>query len=228
VVGRLEHPPARPRARDQGRLTVPAGSYAGVLQLDVIRPGLWRWTVPHPDWEPAEPGSSGDWPQEVGCVLYETQGLAVWIDPLAPAQDGAFWEWADARCAERDVVVLETLPFHRRSSERLISRYAASSRPPEGVEAFPFPALGETMYWIAEHRALVPGDRLLTSGADGELSLCPQSWLRHLDPVPTPAEAAATLALLRGLDVELVLVSHGEPVLDGAAAALAHALEHAA
>jgi hypothetical protein len=198
------------------------------LKLDVIRPGLWRWTAPHPDWQPAAPGSSGSWPQEVGCVLYETQGLAVWIDPLAPADDGAFWEWADARCRDRHVVVLETLPFHRRSSELLISRYAASSEPPEGVEAFPFPALGETMYWIAEHRALVPGDRLLTCGADGELSLCPQSWLRYLDPVPTHAQAAATLALLRGLDVELVLVSHGEPVPAGAADALARALEHAA
>ena len=54
---------------------------------------------------------------------------------------------------ESDDTVLETLPFHRRSSELLISRYAASSEPPEGVEAFPFPTLGETMYWIAEHRA---------------------------------------------------------------------------
>jgi hypothetical protein len=193
----------------------------------VIRPGLWRWTAPHPDWEAADAGSPGDWPREVGCVLYETPTHALWIDPLDPADDGAFWKWADARCAGRDVVVLQTLPCHRRNRDGFLARYGASSTPPEGVDAFPFAALGETMYWIAEHRALVPGDRLLTSG-DGELSLCPQSWLRHLDPEPTLAQAGAALALLRGLDAELVLVSHGEPVLADGAAAIGQALDAAA
>jgi len=194
----------------------------------VIRPGLWRWTAPHPEWEPAEPGSPGDWPPDVGCVLYETAATAVWIDPLAPAEDGgAFWDWADARCADRAVAVLETIPFHSRSCDRFVERYSASTQPPDAVESLPFPALDETMFWLPEHRALVPGDRLLTSGPSGELSLCPQSWLRYLDQPPGPAEFREALAELLTLDVDVVLVSHGEPVLAEGAAAIAAALDGA-
>jgi hypothetical protein len=91
------------------------------------------------------------------------------------------------------------------------------------VRALPFQAFDETMFWIAEHRALVPGDRLI--GSDAGLALCPQSWLRYIDPALTIAELREALGVLRELDVELVLVSHGEPVLTGAAAALSRALD---
>jgi hypothetical protein len=184
---------------------------------------VWRWSAPHPGWEPAAPGSGGDWPREVGCVLYEDGEHAVWIDPLAPAEDERFWDWADARCRGRAVSLLLTIGFHERSRELFRARYRASTDAPAGVTALAFPALGETMYWLQTPRVLVPGDRLLGSGG-GELALCPQSWLRYLDPEPTPAQMREQLRPLLALDADAVLVSHGEPVLSGAGAALARAL----
>ncbi|HLW95644.1 MAG TPA: hypothetical protein VKS25_09720 [Solirubrobacteraceae bacterium] len=179
---------------------------------------------------PAEPRSSGEWPREVGCVLYEAGAAAVFIDPLVPEEDEQlFWEWADARCEGRSVAVLETVRFHGRSGAEVIVRYGAGTAPPGGlVEALEFPAADETMFWLHEHSTLVPGDRLLgAEDGSGALRLCPQSWLRYLDPPPSEAELAALLAPLLELDCEAVLVSHGEPVLSGGAAAIARALEAA-
>lgn len=188
-----------------------------------IRPGLWRWNAPHPDWKPAAPGSSGDWPRDVGCVLYEIGAAAVLIDPLADEGDAPFWEWADLRCAGRDVVVLLTIGFHERSREHFRARYGAAASAPAGVEALSFPALDETMYWLAQARTLVPGDRLLGRG-EGRLSLCPQSWLRYIAPPPTLAQMREQLRKLLDLDAEAVLASHGEPVLTGGREAIARAL----
>lgn len=189
-----------------------------------IRPGLWRWRAPHPDWEPdAAPGSGGDWPREVGCVLYDTGAHVVVIDPLVADGDAALWAWADARCAGREVSVLLTIGFHERSRGRFVSRYGAGEQAPAGVEALAFPELDETMYWLAAARTLVPGDRLLGAGGGG-LALCPQSWLRYIEPTPTLAQVREQLAVLLELDIEAVLVSHGEPVLTAGAAAIAAAL----
>lgn len=52
---------------------------------DAIAPGLWRWrwTVPHPEWEPgATAGSHEDWERDVGCVLCDAGEATVLIDPL--------------------------------------------------------------------------------------------------------------------------------------------------
>ena len=84
------------------------------------------------------------------------------------------------------------------------------------------------MFWLPEHEALVPGDRLLgAEDGSGELRLCPESWLRYLDPAPSAAALAAILAPLLELPCEAVLVPHGEPVLTGGAAAIARALQAA-
>jgi hypothetical protein len=193
------------------------------VQLETLRTDLWRWTAPHPDWNPVDDGTPASWPLDVGCVLYLTVDLAVFIDPLAPVDDGAFWSWADERCRDRDVVVLETIRFHRRSRDVFIERYSASTRAPSPVDALPFAVGDETMYWLVEHRALVPGD-LLVVGEDGELSLCPEPWLDYLTAKPTAAAAREALAPLLELDVDLVLTSHGGPVREGGREALARAL----
>jgi hypothetical protein len=79
------------------------------------------------------------------------------------------------------------------------------------------------MIWIPEHGALVPGDRVLGDGSGG-LRLCPESWLRYLPSGLRLSELRAELQPLLELPVELVLVSHGEPVLEQAHDALAAAL----
>jgi hypothetical protein len=193
-----------------------------------LRPGLWRWTAPHPDWEAdAVAGSPADWPRDVGSVLYETADAAVFIDPLLPPEPDGFWRWADDRTAGRDVVVLTTLGFHRRSRDAFVERYdavtsRAQAKLPQGVEGVRIRRAGETMFWLPGPRALVPGDRLL--GSPAGLSLCPESWLRYLPSGMTLAELREALRSLLDLPIELVLVSHGEPVLTGGREALAAAL----
>ena len=94
---------------------------------------------------------------------------------------------------------------------------------PDGVEPFEVPRAGETMFWLPEHRALVPGDRILGDGAGG-LRVCPDSWLRYLGNGLTGAELRESLRPLLDLPVESVLVSHGEPVLSRGREALERAL----
>ncbi|MGA2321527.1 MAG: hypothetical protein ABSG95_12425 [Solirubrobacteraceae bacterium] len=195
----------------------------------MIRDGLWRWTVPHPDWQPsARKDSSADWPREVGCLLYETAGSAIFIDPLETPEPTAFWRWVDGRCAGRRVVVLTTNRFHRRSRDAFVERYGASTSRaraslPRAVRSIPVRGAGETMFWLPEHRALISGDRVI-GGEDGSLRLCPASWLRYLPSAITVAQLRELLRPLLELPIELVLVSHGEPVLADGHRALARAL----
>jgi hypothetical protein len=171
------------------------------------------------------------WPRDVACILYEHANCAVFIDPLVPADEAAFWSWADDRCRGREVVALETIRFHRRSREAVLARYSAATLAAEaavpahwGVEPHSLPATEETVFWIPEHRALVPGDVLIGTGGGG-LSLCPESWLEELSEQPTLAQLRAAVGVLCDLDVEMVLVSHGDPALSDGRAELARALD---
>jgi hypothetical protein len=202
-----------------------------VTTLREIHPGLWRWTTPHPEWRPdAPPDSPADWPHAVGSVLCDAVDATVLIDPLLPVDERGFLGVLDehVRSRERPVAVLTTIGFHRRSRDQLAERYGATTSRakknlPTGVESFPIRGAGETFFWLPEHRALVPGDRVI--GAPGcRLRLCPASWLGYLSSGITLAALANALRPLLELPIESVLVSHGEPVLSGGREALADAL----
>src|SRR5918996_2390078 len=129
------------------------------------------------------------------------------------------------------VVVLTTIAFHRRSRDEIVERYGASTSRarrtlPAGVETLPIRRAGEVMVWLPKRGALVPGDRILGAG-DGGLRLCPESWLRYLPSGMTLPELRDALRPLLELPIEMVLVSHGEPVLEDGRAALARALDSA-
>lgn len=197
-----------------------------------LAPGLHRWTARHPDADPSPtPGSPADWGPDVGCVAYEAPDALVLVDPLVPDDREDLRDGLDAlvRRHGRRVAILTTLGFHRRSKEKLAARYDASTSRarktlPAGVETVQIKGAGETMVWLAEPRALVPGDRLL--GADeGGLRLSPDSWLRYLPSGMRARQLREALRPLLDLPVEKVLVSHGEPVLRGGREAIARALE---
>src|SRR3954465_10013723 len=191
---------------------------------EVVR-GVHRWVAPHPSWEPgADAESPGDWPQEVGCVLYHAPAAAVLIDPPGPAP---LWPALDERIEGRPVVVLTTMRFHGRSRDAVLERYdgvkvSHDGPMPAGVEAVPVEGFDETMYWLPEPRALVPGDRLVGDGAGG-VRPCPPSWLGS-PPADAPGPRGGGLLPLLELPVEHVLVSHGEPVVGGGREAIARAL----
>jgi len=196
------------------------------MEVERIAQGLWRWTARHPDWSPDE-----DWPENVGCVYYEDADAVVLIDPLVPTDEPArFWDALDrdVERAGRPVVALRTVHWHHRSIDEIVARYAgarawtAESHDglPAGIQAYPVERADETLFWIAEHRALVTGDVLLGS-EDGGVCVCPDSWLAEELRGP---EFRASLRFLLELPVELVLVSHGRPMLEHGREALAAAL----
>jgi hypothetical protein len=202
-----------------------------MASLEEIEQGLWSWTAPHPEWRPnAAPESGADWPQSGGCVLCEAADATVLIDPLVPPTEAGLLGAIDehVRRRGRPVAVLTTIGFHRRSRDQLAERYGATTSRakrslPAGVESFPIRGAGETIYGLAEHRALVPGDRII-GAPGGRLRLCPESWLRYLPSGITLAALAETLRPLLDLEIERVLVSHGDPVLSGGREALDEAL----
>ncbi len=175
----------------------------------------------------ATPGSPADWPELVGSVAYEGPDSFVFVDPLVPDE---LWPGLEERVRAhgRPVRVLTTIGFHRRSRDEVVRRFdATSSRAkralPEGVETVTVPRAGETMVWLPGPRALIPGDRLL-GDEQGGLRMCPPGWLRYLEPGLGYDELRDALCPLLELPVEMVLVSHGEPVLRDARAAIERAL----
>jgi hypothetical protein len=203
-----------------------------VSALVELRPGLLRWEARHPDADPdADPGSPADWGPDVGSVAYAGDDALVLVDPLVP-EDRDDLEREVDRLVEshgRPVRILTTLTFHRRSRDRLAERYDSATSPaktslPAGVETVQIKDAGETMVWLPGHRALIPGDRLLGDAADG-LRLCPESWLRYLPSGMRHPELREALRPLLDLPVEMVLTSHGPPVLSGGRDAIATAID---
>jgi glyoxylase-like metal-dependent hydrolase (beta-lactamase superfamily II) len=198
-----------------------------------IAPGLWRWTGYHEEWK-----------QDVGSMYYESPDGVVLIDPIVPPEDTErFWSALDrdVGAAMGTVHVLVTVFWHTRNTGEVVERYAARVwAPAKGKQAIarragavtdafgeddPLPGgvvplrtarAAEVVYWLPEHRALVPGDVLLGDGAGG-IRLCPQSWLPQ---GRTQAELAGSLRPVLELPVERVLLSHGQPVLSNARGAL--------
>jgi hypothetical protein len=200
------------------------------MDVQELRPGLWRWTAAHPEWEHAE-----SWGPEVGSVYAELPGAVVLVDPLVPAdEEEPFWEALDrdVERAARPVYVLLTVHWHERSVEAVLERYKATLwRPEETVDlpdgVVPIVVEGsdwmEAMFLLEPHRALVVGDLLIGEGGGIEL---PVKWFPVAEQDWARAELKEDLrARLLPLDVELVLVSHGEPVVADGHSALTRALE---
>jgi hypothetical protein len=204
--------------------------------------GLWRWTARHGEWHP------GEWGAQVASFALDAGDVLLLIDPLLPEDDPAVLERLDAQ-AGRSVAILITIPYHTRSAEPLRERFGATihghaavadrlgstrgftaiepgAELPGGARAFEIgkPRRFETPIHLPSHRALAFGDAVVTT-PEGELRL----W--HGDPVDAKRARwyrerfVPTLAPLRSLDLDRVLVTHGEPVLRDGGAALEAALE---
>jgi hypothetical protein len=187
-----------------------------------IAEGLWRWTAEHPNWQ--------NWPdrkrepREVGCVYYDAPGATVLIDPLVPAgEEDDFFRHLDADVERRGlpVVILLTAEWHRRSADELAARYDAriGGALPDGVEEIPIEGADERQvaYFIRPHAALVVCE-IFAVDVSGDLRVCRSPALTR------PHELEASLERLMQLPVERLLVSHGEPILEGATARMAEAL----
>jgi len=200
------------------------------MDVRELRPGLWRWTAAHPEWEHAE-----HWGPEVGSVYAELPDALVMVDPLVPQdEEDRFWEALD-RDVERvgkPVHVLLTVHWHERSVAAVLDRYKATLWRPEEKGELPAGVHAEVvkgsdwveaLFFLDPHRALIAGD-LLIGKAGGGIEL-PVGWFPKGEQDWAQQELKPELRKrLAELPVELVVVSHGEPVLEDGAAALERAL----
>ena len=194
-----------------------------------LRPGLWTWTASHPDWTSPEHG----WGPVVRSYALDAGAVFVLVDPLAPPP------LVEEFAAGKEAIVVLTVLDHERSAAECVERlgarvyaphavvaelattatgYAAGDALPGGVEACTGFWPNEATLWLARHRALVTGDVLI---AEHGLSISPEDWLGG---AATPEQVREGLRPLLELPVELVLPTHGDPIVRDAHAALAAAL----
>jgi glyoxylase-like metal-dependent hydrolase (beta-lactamase superfamily II) len=79
-----------------------------------LRPGLWHWQAPHPEWTPEQ-----WWPQQVSSYALDDGARLLLFDPLAVPDQ--VLEVA----ADREPVVVLTAPWHERDAQSLVERLGA-------------------------------------------------------------------------------------------------------
>ena len=99
---------------------------------------------------------------------------------------------------------------------------------PGGIRAFSLTGLNpdEMAFHVPEHRAVVVADSILGAGG-GKLRVAPASWAEPGEEGQSRYRARfrGELRRLADLPLDMILVSHGEPVLENGGAALAAALD---
>jgi glyoxylase-like metal-dependent hydrolase (beta-lactamase superfamily II) len=199
------------------------------MNLREVAPGLWYWTAPHPAWR----GATG-WPEDVGCVCYRATQATVLIDPLLPpGEEEAFWSFVDGLGLR--VEVLLTASWHRRDAREVAQRYGTTvwaheragqhldfptrnDALPDGVDTFTPDGdrEGQVAFYLREHEALVVAEFFMGTG--NGFKLCPSPTLHDLDAFHR------SMRKLVDLEIERVLVAHGEPVLSDGRRRIAEAL----
>jgi hypothetical protein len=177
-----------------------------------LRPGLWTWTGTHASWTEKDE----QWGPEVRSYAYDSGSCLVLFDPIAPPT------LLEGLVEAQEVSVLLTAEWHRRSADDCVARFgahvhASTDQPPADVEQRATYYTDEVAYWIPRHCALVVGDAFL--GENG--FKLQDEWL---PPGVTREQMHDGLRSLLELPVELVLVTHGAPVLEDGREALREAL----
>jgi glyoxylase-like metal-dependent hydrolase (beta-lactamase superfamily II) len=198
-----------------------------------LRSGLWTWTAPHPEWTEADGGTDG-WGRVVRSYAYDSGACLVLVDPIAPPS--LLEELVEAK----DVAVILTVHWHERATNACVERFgahvhapagsiervdarASSYEPgdelPGGIVAYGTGHPREAVLWLPAHHALATGDVLL--GGDTGPRLRPDDWTPEGS---TPGELREALRPLLDLPLELLLLTHGDPVGGDARGALEAAL----
>jgi glyoxylase-like metal-dependent hydrolase (beta-lactamase superfamily II) len=206
-----------------------------------LRPGLWHWQAPHPDWESSEP-----WDPNVSSYAIADDERQLLFDPLGVPRE------IEALAADRETAIVLTAPWHERDAESLVERLGVPVYTPlpdtaeylmetYGVTAEQAGEGSPDVVWLlregkGEARVYSSGDRL-PFGADVLQGHKPNDtvlWVesqravisgdtlvdfgqgleineRWLRPGVTREEIAKPLRPLLELPVEHVLATHGGP-----------------
>ncbi len=76
-----------------------------------LRPGLWHWSAPHPQWRESEP-----WDQNVSSYAIDDGRHLPLFDPIAPPRE------IEELAADRESAIVLTNPWHERDSRGLVER----------------------------------------------------------------------------------------------------------
>ena len=130
-----------------------------------LRPGLWHWEAPHPQWEATEP-----WSENVSSYAIDDGERLLLFDPLAVPS-----ELVDM-AAGRDTAIVLTAPWHERDAQSLVERLGVAVYTPLpdtaqdlmdmfGVTAEQAGDGSPDLVWLlreqkGEARPYSPGDRL--------------------------------------------------------------------
>lgn len=217
------------------------------MDVQEIAAGLWHWTANHPEWKPEDEEGGQGWGEIVSSYALVGDDGVVLVDPQVPPDDAdaqRFWAALD-----RDVeahgapAIVITIYWHARSAKEIAARYggttvwspadateelgkrvaytdtygSGSGELPAGICAYDTARLGEMVLYLPSHKALVFGDAVL----DG-VRLLPDSWLRE---GMSREDVKAALRPLLDEEIELLLLTHGGPVVDGAREKLESLLE---
>jgi glyoxylase-like metal-dependent hydrolase (beta-lactamase superfamily II) len=206
-----------------------------------LRPGLWHWQAPHPDWEEGEP-----WGPNVSSYAADDGERLLLFDPIAPPAE------LESLAAERETAIVLTAPWHERDSEGLVERLGVPvyTALPDSAE-YLMQQYGVTreqagdgspdVVWLlkegkGEARVYSAGDRLdvgvqafpgqkpndLVLWVESRRAVVAGDTLvdvgdglginpRWLGPNVTMEQVVAGLRPLLELPVELVLATHGGP-----------------
>jgi hypothetical protein len=187
--------------------------------MNELRPGLWHWTARH---ERIHTQVSSYYLVEAGVL----------IDPMIPREG---LEWFERERVPEHVVLSNR--HHDRHAWRLRDAFGCTvhcisngARELEGrgpVETFEFGdelpggivvhevgaiCPDETALHIHSQRALVCADGVIR-GSSGELTFVPDHLMD--EPEQTKESLRAAYRRLLELDFDLLLLAHGEPVVDG-------------
>jgi glyoxylase-like metal-dependent hydrolase (beta-lactamase superfamily II) len=79
--------------------------------VNELRPGLWHWQTPHPDWKPEAP-----WDEDVSSYALDDGERLLLFDPLGVPDE------LEALAREREPAIVLTSPWHERDTQSLVER----------------------------------------------------------------------------------------------------------
>jgi glyoxylase-like metal-dependent hydrolase (beta-lactamase superfamily II) len=206
-----------------------------------LKPGVWHWQAPHPDWRPSEP-----WDQNVSSYAIDDGERLLLFDPIAPPNE------IEELATTRETAVVLTCPWHERDTQSLVERLGVPVFTPlpdsaqylmdtYGLTAEQAGDGSPDLVWLlrenkGEARPYVAGDRLPVGAevfaghkpndtvlwVESERAVISGDTLgdfgrgleineRWLRPGVTRDEIAEGLRPLLERPVELVLATHGGP-----------------